>query len=166
MSEQEIRLELEKWRGYSAYEVAVQNGYTGTQAEWLEDLAGGKIQITVNGKVIDTNGDIKLYAGDIPMEAGALNTVKSKIIALENEKVSMQTAVASLSASGWSNNMQTVSVEGITKDSVVIVTPAPGTHEKYSGCAVRCSAQADGTLTFVCTTVPDVDVEANILILI
>ena len=29
-------------RGYSAYEIAVQNGYKGTEAEWLESLKGAK----------------------------------------------------------------------------------------------------------------------------
>lgn len=80
MSEQEIKLELERWKGYSAYEVAVQNGFDGTQQEWLESLSGGSISFSVNGKVMGTDGDIKVYAGDIKMEAGALNTVRDKII--------------------------------------------------------------------------------------
>lgn len=32
-------------RGYSAYELAVQNGYKGTEEQWLEDLKGEKIQL-------------------------------------------------------------------------------------------------------------------------
>lgn len=40
MSEQEIKLQLERWRGWSAYEVAVQNGFEGTEAEWLASLKG------------------------------------------------------------------------------------------------------------------------------
>ena len=28
------------WRGYSAYEVAVQEGFVGTKAEWLASLHG------------------------------------------------------------------------------------------------------------------------------
>ena len=40
MNEQSIRLELERWRGWSAYEVAVQNGFEGTEAEWLASLKG------------------------------------------------------------------------------------------------------------------------------
>ena len=30
------------WRGYSAYEIAVQHGYTGTEEEWLASLKGDK----------------------------------------------------------------------------------------------------------------------------
>lgn len=82
MNEQEIKLELEKWRGLSAYEVAVKNGFNGTETEWLEALMGGTIQITVCGKAIGTDGDIKVYADDIKMEAGALNTVKTKMDAM------------------------------------------------------------------------------------
>ena len=37
-------------RGISAYDVAVANGFTGTQAEWLDSLKGepGPEQITVS----------------------------------------------------------------------------------------------------------------------
>lgn len=28
------------WRGYSAYEIAVQNGYSGTEEQWLASLVG------------------------------------------------------------------------------------------------------------------------------
>lgn len=83
MTEQEIKLELEKWRGLSAYEVAVKNGFNGTEKEWLEALVGGSIQITVCGKNIGTDGDIKVYAGDILMDEGALNSVKTKMEAIE-----------------------------------------------------------------------------------
>lgn len=34
------QLQLVETRGYSAYEVAVLNGYTGTEEEWLESLVG------------------------------------------------------------------------------------------------------------------------------
>lgn len=32
-------------RGYSAYELAVKNGYVGTEQQWLEDLKGEKVQL-------------------------------------------------------------------------------------------------------------------------
>lgn len=158
MNEPKIRVELDRWRGYSAYEVAVQNGYTGTQKEWLEDLKGGAIQITVNGKVVDTDGDIKLYAGDIPMGPGALNTVKTAITIMKTEAVLLY-------VSEWVEKEQTVHVDGVTDDNVVIVTPAPENHTEYNGCAVRCSGQSEGELTFTCTNVPTSTLTANVLIL-
>ena len=36
----EANLSNDVLRGYSAYEVAVQNGFKGTEEEWLESLKG------------------------------------------------------------------------------------------------------------------------------
>lgn len=79
--------------------------------------------------------------------------------------VVMKTATASLSASGWSSNQQTVSVSGVTASNTVIVTAAPASYEHYNECAVRCSAQGAGTLTFTCTDKPTSALTANVLIL-
>jgi hypothetical protein len=47
-------------RGYSAYEVAVQNGYTGTETEWLDSLKGKQVVLRVNGTKLQYQ-----YDGDI-----------------------------------------------------------------------------------------------------
>ena len=39
-------------RGYSVYDIAVLNGYTGTEEEWLESLKGEKLQIRNNDGLI------------------------------------------------------------------------------------------------------------------
>lgn len=44
------QLKLVETRGYSAYEVAVLNGYTGTEEEWLESLVGPQGPQGVEGK--------------------------------------------------------------------------------------------------------------------
>lgn len=92
----EIKVQLDSWRGYSAYEVAVQNGFKGTQKEWLESLSGGTLQITVCGKSVDASGNIVLYAGDILMAEGAMNTIASKMEALETDKLEKADVVDSL----------------------------------------------------------------------
>ena len=79
--------------------------------------------------------------------------------------VSMAAVAVKLPASGWSDKKQTVAVEGVSDDVSVIVTAAPASHEVYNDCAVRCSEQGNGTLTFTCTDVPTSDVTANVLIL-
>lgn len=40
-------------RGYSAYEIAVQNGYIGTEEEWLEHLAGETTNYVSTSDVVD-----------------------------------------------------------------------------------------------------------------
>ena len=75
------------------------------------------------------------------------------------------TASVTLSASGWSENRQTVSVPGVTVDNTVLVTPAPGSYVAYGEAVVYCSAQGSGTLTFTCGEVPGADLSVNILIM-
>ena len=79
--------------------------------------------------------------------------------------VSMATASVVLELAGWSNKSQTVSVDGVTANNVVIPAPAPGSHVAYYKANVRCTAQADGALTFVCDTVPTAALTVNVLVL-
>lgn len=80
----DLKMEVQRFRGESAYEVAVRNGFEGTEAEWLASLHASSG--TVNGIGPDETGDIKLRAGDIPMSAEenadtvdkAINKVKGK----------------------------------------------------------------------------------------
>lgn len=80
----DLKMEVQRFRGESAYEVAVRNGFEGTEAEWLASLHA--YSGTVNGIGPDETGDIKLRAGDITMSAEenadtvdeAINKVKEK----------------------------------------------------------------------------------------
>lgn len=83
----------------------------------------------------------------------------------EVNSVHMATATATLSTSGWANNSQTVSVPGVTADNNIIPCPAPESYTAYNESSVRCSAQADGKLTFTCDEVPSVALTVNVLIL-
>ena len=78
--------------------------------------------------------------------------------------VSMSTATASLTTSGWSNNQKTVSVSGVTASNNVIVSPDPASMTAWAAAGVYCSAQGAGTLTFTCSTVPTSALTANVLI--
>lgn len=66
-----IQMQLNSWRGYSAYEIAVQHGFEGTEAEWLKSLKGEKgdasDEVTVNNKE-PVDGNITIRATDIYME--------------------------------------------------------------------------------------------------
>jgi hypothetical protein len=80
----DLKMEVQRFRGESAYEVAVRNGFEGTEAEWLASLHASSG--TVNGIGPDETGAIKLRAGNIPMSAEenadtvdeAINKVKGK----------------------------------------------------------------------------------------
>lgn len=71
---------------------------------------------------------------------------------------------ATLTAAGWSEGVQTVSVPGVGADSLVVVAPAPASYEAWGEHMVRCSAQGAGTLTFAAGDTPTEALTANILI--
>ena len=73
------------------------------------------------------------------------------------------TATATLTASKWSNKKQTVSVSGVTANNLVMVSPAPDSHNAYAEANIRCVAQAAGSLTFECEDIPSVAIVANIV---
>lgn len=103
-----LTLTVESCRGYSAYELAVQHGFRGTEEEWL----GGMVaegNVTVNGKSKDVNGNIRIGAADVLTEGGdsvqaalddqaqaaceldtALQNARKELTELENEKLSKE----------------------------------------------------------------------------
>lgn len=71
----------------------------------------------------------------------------------------------SLPASGWAENAQSVNVEGVTAGNTILVGYSPDSFESYSDAGIRCTGQGAGTLTFVCESTPDADVNVNVVIL-
>lgn len=72
-----IEVELVNWRGYSAYEVAVMNGYKGTEEEWLESLKGRDGGVaTVNGVNHDSNGAVVITGENIAVSKSNSKTIK------------------------------------------------------------------------------------------
>lgn len=73
-----ISMSLNSWRGYSAYEIAVQNGFEGTETEWLASLKGepgdAADGVTVNGREA-VEGNITLRGTDIYVRSGTATTI-------------------------------------------------------------------------------------------
>ena len=62
-----------------------------------------------------------------------------------------------LTAGGWQNNTQTVTVTGVLADETAqLIQPVPSaaSREAYSEANVQATAQAANSLTFSCDTVP------------
>lgn len=70
-----------------------------------------------------------------------------------------------LSASKWTDNSQTVSIDGVTASNTVIVSPAPSNQDDYISASIKCTEQSEGSLTFICTIVPTTDITVNVVIL-
>lgn len=70
-----------------------------------------------------------------------------------------------LTAAGWVDNTQTVSVSGATDTNIKVISPAPASIDEYASCGVKAAAEGAGTITFACTTVPENDLIINVAIL-
>lgn len=70
-----------------------------------------------------------------------------------------------LASANWSSNTQTVNVTGMTATGVVMVSPDPTDQSAYTSAGILCTAQAAGTLTFTCDTVPSGDIDVNVVML-
>lgn len=71
----------------------------------------------------------------------------------------------SIATSEWSSHACPKTVSGVTADNIIIVSPAPTSRHKYIEADVRCASQAIDTLTFECTTDPNINITVNVLIL-
>ena len=62
-----------------------------------------------------------------------------------------------LTASGWSDNAQTVTVQGVLADETAqLIQPVPAiaSQNAYYAAGILCTGQAANSLTFTCATVP------------
>lgn len=78
-----MNMQLNDWRGYSAYETAVHNGFEGTEAEWLESLKGADGQTTSVNGVQQQNGQITLTGENIPVSPADSRTIAQLAAALD-----------------------------------------------------------------------------------
>ena len=101
-------------------------------------------------KVANANGNFEMMSADGTVPTARLTKVNT---------------TATLTVAGWSNNEQTVNVTGMTADGVVLVSPTPANQSAYTSAGILCTAQAAGSLTFTCDTVPSADITVTIVML-
>ena len=106
---------LEFIQGKSAFEVAVINGFSGTEAEWLASLKGAK-------------GDTPKKGIDYYTEAEKQALVAEVLAAANENTVAARIGEVTLLSSAWKGSgslyHQTVSVDGVTEYSQVDLTPS------------------------------------------
>ena len=112
-------------------------------------------KITLNTDTVAT----KTYALGVFATKSSVENIASDMATKQAKIVS---STGTLTASGWSNNVQVMQVEGMTADAVVLVSPVPAYFEQYCKAGIYASAQGDGTVTFKCTVPPTVSIDVNI----
>lgn len=98
---------------------------------------------------------VQLVSGEIPDQS----ITKEKLVV----GATYNSTTATLTANGWANNRQTVSVSGVTANNLVMVAPAPDSHTAYSEAGIRCVEQGAGSLVFACDDAPDTAIVVNIV---
>lgn len=159
-----------------AVEAATGNGQNGYYTVAKVDETEEGITVTIIDKDGETVGVIRhgndgyspIKGVDYWTEADKSeikNEVQTHTNAYVNNWAPRSTSVTLL-ANNWSNNQQTVAVDGVTTDNIVIVAPIPefDNYKEYSERNVRCIAQTNNALTFECQSVPTIDLNVNVAV--
>lgn len=132
--------------GKTAYQSAVDGGYTGTESQF--------------------NTDLSVVSNKVDKVTGSSLIADSEISRLAAGKLVKTITTATLTVAGWSTNNQTVSVSGVTASNLVVVAPVNTrvNTDNYSLSRIICTAQGSGTLTFNCDLTPTAEITVNVLI--
>lgn len=109
-------------------------------------------------------GKAQSAADDAKTEAGNAKNAAENARLLAEAKSSHRAVTVTLGSGKWTDNAQTVSVDGVNTERTVIVGPVPSDCKAYSEAGVYCSGHSDGTLTFSCREIPATDLKVNVAI--
>lgn len=134
--------------GLSPFEAAVKEGFTGTASTFNTAL----VTMPQHAARHQSGGVDPLPAGSVCGEMLSPNAVSRSFSLV-------------LRAADWAENMQTAAAAGVTTDNTVIVSPAAESFLAWGEGQVRCTAQAAGTLSFVCGSAPAEDLTVNLTVI-
>lgn len=106
---------LEKIQGKSAYAIAVEHGFSGTEEEWLESLEGKDGDTPEKGIDYFTDEDIKEIVDEV---------AKNVTVQASSARIGNVTIFADKWVGAVSPYSQVVTVEGATERSQVDLTPS------------------------------------------
>ena len=154
---------------------ANQNGTAIGYGAWSQpfSMMGTDWSIAIGSQAYST------AANAIQLGKGTNNTENTLSVANKNGNYEMMSAdgtiptarltkvntTVTLAAANWSSNSQTVNVTGMTATGVVFPCPIPADQADYTSAGIICSAQAAGTLTFTCDTVPSGDIDVTVVMM-
>ena len=126
--------------------------------------------IFINGKKvagIGPPGADGKSAYQFAVDGGYVGTESEFKTLLANVATKPKSVSITLPASAWSNNAQTVTVNGVLADEtkqLIQPMPAIASQDAYISAGIICSGQAADSLTFTCTTVPTEDISLFVVI--
>lgn len=115
------------------------------------------MSIKVNGIKVAGLGASGKSAYQAAQDGGYTGTEREFNTLLASAAPAPKSATVTLSASGWSDNTQTVTVQGVLADEAAqLIQPMPAiaSQSAYYAAGILCTGQAANSLTFSCTTAP------------
>lgn len=116
--------------------------------------------IKINGKKVAGIGQPGLNgksAYEAAKEGGYSGTEQEFNAILANVALKPKATFITLASSAWSNNTQTITVQGILADEskqLIQPMPAMASQNAYAAAGIACTLQETDSLTFKCQTVP------------
>lgn len=125
----------------------------------------GEIQYTITDGV-DGYTPVKGVDYYTEEEKNALETDIVNDVTAYVDTWAPDTHVVALLRTEWINNQQIVSIEDVTEDNLVFVSPelSDDNSNIYINAGIRCISQTAGQLTFSCDKVPVDDVAVNVCV--
>lgn len=123
--------------------------------------------IYINGKKVAGAGVAGTSAYEAAVDGGYTGTESEFNTLLANAAVKPERVTITLPASGWSDNAQTVTVNGVLADEaaqLIMPTPAIASQSAYYEAGILCTGQAANQLTFTCSTVPTSNLTVYVVI--
>lgn len=139
---------------------------------------GGGVNSNIIAPFFDQSA--QYYAGDLVIYNETLYKFTAPHLGLWNGTDAVATSVSNelsetmpyavpvtLTAGGWQNNTQTVTVSGVLADeNAQLIQPVPylSSRAAYNAAGIEATAQGANSLTFTCTTAPSVSLSVYVVI--
>lgn len=148
---------------FGTYNIADQIGlgpeYFGT---YVEIVGNGENDNTrSNARTLDWDGN-EILAGKLTVGTNPVNAMDVTTKQYVDNK--LIPASSTLEATKWTNLQYTVTLSGVTNDSLIMVAPATNSQADYFYYNVTPYSQTLDEITFSCTEQPPVDIIVNILV--
>lgn len=160
----------------TAYGIAVEHGYTGTEEEFAEQLTANMatqqsvtqalsqisaIQTVANTAAADASSARSTASAAQTTANSAASTASAAQSAVAGKQAQHKTAEVTLAAgqTSWAPTVQ-----GVTASNTVFVDFAAASYEEAVECMIRCTAQAANSLTFTANTAPENAITVNVAI--
>lgn len=140
-------------------------------------VIGAQFVIAVsNADTVIIHTDISAYATveDLDLVKGRITVVEESVYDLTDRMDAAEEAIATfgpkavsgyINPANWSNGEATVTAPGVKRNKNIMVVPSMFNEEAWEAFGVTCVSYADDSLTFSCSSRPDITLWFGVIVL-